>query len=61
LPQLLDALPLRDLMGRVPEAAMSSGTLTLTLPPRGAVLLAARDDLPGGYRFYKSGNPLATC
>jgi glycosidase len=48
-----DALPLVDLLGGVPAAVMHEGTLRLTLPPHGAVLLAPRDDLPGGYRFFK--------
>ncbi len=48
-----DALPLVDQLGTVPECALHEGTLRLTLPPHGAVLLAARDDLPGGYRFFK--------
>ena len=60
LPQLYDALPLHDLIGGVPPVAMASGTLTLTLPLHGAALLAARDDLPGGYRFFKPGNAVPT-
>jgi len=32
---------------------MEAGTLALTLPPHGAVLLRPRDDHPGGYRFFK--------
>jgi glycosidase len=53
LPQLLDALPLIDLLGRQPPLAMASGTLSLTLPAHGVALLGARDDMPGGYRFFK--------
>jgi glycosidase len=53
LPFLFDALPLVDLMGGQGEHAMVSGTLQLTLPPHGVALFAARDDQPGGYRFFK--------
>jgi alpha-glucosidase len=53
LPQLYDALPLEDRLGGLPTRAMASGTLSLTLPPHGVALLAPRDDLPGGYRFFK--------
>jgi glycosidase len=65
LPFLFDALPLVDLLG-LPgllggpggpgghgEHHMVSGTLHLTLPPHGVLLLGARDDQPGGYRFFK--------
>jgi glycosidase len=48
-----DALPLVDQLGTIPECALHEGTLGLTLPPHAAVLLAARDDQPGGYRFFK--------
>ena len=54
LPTMLDALPLDDLLDRAaPSRTMSSGTLSLTLPGHGCVLLRPRDDLPGGYRFFK--------
>ena len=32
---------------------MTSGTLSLTLPGHGCVLLRPRDAQPGGYRFFK--------
>ena len=54
LPLLFDALPLHDLLQpSAPPRAMSAGTLTLTLPGHGAVLLRPRDDHAGGYRFFK--------
>jgi alpha-glucosidase len=53
LPFLFDALPLVDLLGGLPEHAMVSGTLQLTLPAHGVALFGFRDDQPGGYRFFK--------
>lgn len=54
LPLLFDALPLHDLLdGASTPVHMASGTLTLTLPPHGSVLLQPRDAHAGGYRFFK--------
>jgi glycosidase len=54
LPTMFDALPLFDrLDGSSTPRHMQSGTLALTLPPHGCVLLRPRDDQPGGYRFFK--------
>jgi glycosidase len=54
LPLMFDALPLCDrLDDSSTPRAMSSGTLTLTLPGHGCVLLRPRDAHPGGYRFFK--------
>lgn len=54
LPLMFDALPLHDLLSpSSPPRHMSAGTLRLTLPPHGCVLLRPRDDHQGGYRFFK--------
>ena len=54
LPTMFDALPLSDLLdGSSTPRHLQSGTLPLTLPPHGCVLLRPRDDHPGGYRFFK--------
>lgn len=58
LPTMFDALPLHDLLdgpldGSSTPRAMSSGTLTLTLPGHGCALLRPRDAHAGGYRFFK--------
>jgi len=54
LPLMFDALPLHDLLdtSSTPRA-MASGTLSLTLPAHGCVLLRPRDAHAGGYRFFK--------
>jgi glycosidase len=54
LPLMFDALPLYDLLDDAsPARTMSSGTLTVSLPGHGGVLLRPRDAHPGGYRFFK--------
>jgi glycosidase len=54
LPLMFDALPLHDLLDpSSPPRAMSSGTLSVTLPPHGCALLRPRDAHAGGYRFFK--------
>jgi alpha-glucosidase len=54
LPLMFDALPLYDLLDDAsPARTMSSGTLTVSLPGHGCVLLRPRDAHPGGYRFFK--------
>jgi alpha-glucosidase len=55
LPLMFDALPLHDLLdtSSTPRA-MASGTLSLTLPAHGCVLLRPRDAHAGGYRFFKA-------
>jgi hypothetical protein len=54
LPLMFDALPLYDLLdSAAPPRRMSSGTLALSLPGHGVRLLKPRDDMPGGYRFFK--------
>jgi glycosidase len=61
LPLMFDALPLVDLLDRAaPPRRMSSGTLEVTLPGHGVALLSPRDDLPGGYRFFKPVLDFAT-
>jgi hypothetical protein len=52
LPWMHDAVPLKDLLGGE-GARMEAGTLRLTLPPRGVMLLKPEDDHPSGYRFWK--------
>ncbi|HEY2746242.1 MAG TPA: alpha-amylase family glycosyl hydrolase [Polyangia bacterium] len=54
LPLMFDALPMHDLLdGSSTPVHVASGTLTLTLPPHGCVLLRPRDAHVGGYRFFK--------
>lgn len=54
LSTMFDALPLHDLLDtEAPPRRMSSGTLDVALPGHGVVLLKPRDDMPGGYRFFK--------
>ena len=54
LPLMLDALPLHDLLEpAAPARRMSSGTLDVTLPGHGCLVLRPRDTNPGGYRFFK--------
>jgi alpha-glucosidase len=52
LPWMHDALPLKDLLGG-DGARMAAGTIELTLPARGVMLLKPEDDHPSGYRFWK--------
>jgi cyclomaltodextrinase / maltogenic alpha-amylase / neopullulanase len=61
LPLMFDALPLQDLLDTSSTPLrMSAGTLTVTLPGHGALLLRPRDDHPGGYRFFKPVLDFAT-
>ena len=54
LPLMFDALPLHDLLdGSSTPVNVASGTITLSLPPHGCVLLRPRDAHAGGYRFFK--------
>jgi glycosidase len=54
LPLMFDALPLWDLLDTSSTPLrMSGGTLAITLRGHSAVLLRPRDDLAGGYRFFK--------
>ncbi len=54
LPLMFDALPMHDLLdGSSTPVHVASGTLTLTLPPHGCVLLRPHDAHVGGYRFFK--------
>jgi alpha-glucosidase len=52
LPWMHDAVPLKDLLGS-DGGHMEAGTLRLTLPPHGVMLLKPEDDHPSGYRFWK--------
>ncbi len=54
LAHLYDALPLVDLLDEARAChKMEAGTLELSRPAHGAVLLKPKDDHPSGYRFFK--------
>ena len=52
LPWMHDAVPVKDLLCGS-GSHMEAGTLRLTLPANGVMLLKPEDDHPSGYRFWK--------